>query len=49
MTLADGHMAFKIVYSGLLADSVVPDGEITNVVVPVPTMAASISSISPAP
>jgi hypothetical protein len=49
MTLADGHIAFKIVYSGLLEDSVVPDGEITNVVVPVPTIAASISSTSPVP
>ena len=34
MTGADASIALRIVYSGLLADSVVPDGEMTNVVVP---------------
>lgn len=49
MTLALGHMQFVIVYSGFDADSVVPDGEITNVVLPFPTMSASIASTSDAP
>ena len=42
-------MAFVMVYSGLLADSVVPDGLITNVVVPVPTHDARMASTSLAP
>jgi hypothetical protein len=36
-------------YSGLVADSVVPDGEIVNTVEPVPTHDARIASISVAP
>jgi hypothetical protein len=42
-------MQFVIVYSGLDADSVVPDGEITKVVVPVPTHDARMASTSDAP
>ena len=42
-------MQFVIVYSGLVADSVVPDGEMTRVVVPVPTHDARIASTSEAP
>ena len=45
----DASIQFAIVYSGLLADSVVPDGEITRVVVPVPTHDAKIASTSEAP
>jgi hypothetical protein len=45
----DASMQFVIVYSGLLADSVVPDGEITRVVVPVPTHELRIPSTSVAP
>jgi hypothetical protein len=42
----DASIALVIVYSGLDADSVVPDGLMTSVVVPRPTIAASAVSTS---
>jgi len=42
----EASIAFVIVYSGLLADSVVPLGEIIRVVFPCPTIAASAVSTS---
>ena len=42
-------MQFVMVYSGFEADSVVPLGLITNVVVPVPTHDARMASTSAAP
>ena len=45
----DASMAFVMTYSGLLADSVTPDGEIVKIVVPVPTHDAKTASTSPAP
>ena len=40
---------FVMTYSGLLADSVVPDGEIVRTVVPVPRQEKRIASTSAAP
>jgi len=45
----DASIAFVMTYSGLLAVSDVPDGEMVNVVVPVPTHEARIASTSAAP
>ena len=42
-------IALLIVYSGFEADSDEPAGEITMVVVPVPTAAKSVASAEPAP
>ena len=42
-------IALLIVYSGLVADSDEPAGEITRVVVPAPTAAKSVASADPAP
>jgi hypothetical protein len=49
MTGAPESVAFVIVYSGLLADSVVPDGETTIVHEPAATIAAISVSTSPTP
>ena len=38
-----------IVYSGFVVLSLVPDGEMVNSVVPVPTLANKVASTSPAP
>jgi hypothetical protein len=45
----EASMALLMTYSGLLADSVVPEGEMVNVVVPVPKHEARIASTSAAP
>ena len=45
----EASMQLLITYSGFEADSVVPDGEIVKVVVPVPTQLAKIASTSDAP
>ena len=42
-------MQLAMVYSGFVADSVVPDGLITRVVVPVPTQLDRMPSTSLAP
>jgi hypothetical protein len=42
-------MAELIVYSGLLADSVAPAGEITSVEVPEPSAANNVASTDEAP
>ena len=49
MTGAASNVQVVIVYSGLLADSVVPDGETTIVHDPAVTIAAKSVSISPTP
>ena len=43
------NIQFVMMYSGLLADSVVPDGEMVKIVVPVPTHEARTASTSLAP
>ena len=42
-------MQFVMTYSGFDADSVVPDGEMVKMVVPVPTHDARMASTSPTP
>ena len=45
----DEIIKLEITYSGLLADSVVPDGEMVRIVVPVPTHEARMASTSLVP
>ena len=45
----DASMQLVITYSGLVADSVAPDGEMVKIVLPVPTHDARIASTSVAP
>jgi hypothetical protein len=45
----EASIAFVMTYSGLVADSVVPDGEIVKTVVPVPTQLLRIASTSAEP
>jgi hypothetical protein len=49
MGVNDASMQFVMTYSGFVADSVVPDGEIVRTVVPVPTQLLKIASTSVAP
>jgi hypothetical protein len=45
----DASIQFVITYSGFVADSVAPDGEMVRTVVPVPTQLLRIASTSVAP
>ena len=45
----EANMQLVIVYSGFVAASDTPDGEMVKIVVPVPTQVAKIASTSAAP